>query len=347
MTEIAKARQTTDIIPVKTRDGSYNIVVKRGAISELKEYLNLERRVLIVTDSGVPAQYAKTVAKQCRNAVIKTVPTGEGSKSLSVFSEVMGVLVENGFTRSDCIIAVGGGVVGDLSGFVASAFMRGIDFYNIPTTLLSQVDSSIGGKTAINFEGYKNIVGAFYPPKAVVIDPDTLLTLDKRQLSNGLAEALKMSLTSDRELFSIFENCEAFESLDEIIKRSLYIKKNVVELDEHESGLRKILNFGHTLGHAVESADNMQNLYHGECVAIGMLPMCSQKVKSRLLPVLEKLSLPTKTDFGADVLIEACKHDKKLGGDKISVIFVEEIGSFLIKEMPFCEFTELVRQVLK
>ena len=194
------------IIPVKTSTGGYNIVLERGAISKLKEHLNLERKSLIVTDSGVPECYAKTVAEQCKEPFIVTVKEGEASKCFENFRYLLAKMVEYGFTRSDCVIAVGGGVVGDLAGFVAASFMRGVDFYNIPTTVLSQVDSSVGGKVAIDFEGYKNIVGAFYPPKAVIIDSDTLKTLPERQISNGLSEAVKMSLTSDKELFSIFEN---------------------------------------------------------------------------------------------------------------------------------------------
>jgi len=225
--------------------------------------------------------------------------------------------------------------------------MRGIDFYNIPTTVLSQVDSSIGGKTAVDFGGYKNIVGAFYPPKAVIIDPDTLSTLPARQISNGLAEALKMSLTSDGELFEIFEKKNAYENIDIIIEKALLIKKHVVEEDEKESGLRKILNFGHTLAHAIESANGMQELYHGECVALGMLPMCSREVRERLIPVLEKLSLPTVFSADYSVLSEAMSHDKKKSGKKITVIFVEEIGSFRMKDIDFNELAQIMKEAVK
>ena len=177
---------------------SYDIVVERGLLARASHHLNLNRRVLIVTDSGVPAEYAETVAAQCRESIICTVEQGEGSKSPEMFEKLLQMMLDNGFSRKDLVIAVGGGVVGDLSGFAASAYMRGIDFYNIPTTLLSQIDSSIGGKTAINFGGVKNIVGAFYQPKKVLIDPDLLKTLPHRQISNALAEAVKMALTSDR-----------------------------------------------------------------------------------------------------------------------------------------------------
>ena len=333
-------------ITVKTGRGSYNIRLKRGALEKAGEIFNLNRRVLIVTDTGVPKEYAQTVAEQCKTPVIKTIPEGEKSKQIDTYSDVLQTLVENGFTRTDCVVAVGGGVVGDLAGFAAATYMRGIDFYNVPTTVLSQVDSSIGGKTAIDFGGYKNIVGAFYPPRAVLIDPDTLKTLPERQISNGLSEAVKMALTSDEELFQIFEKSNISDSLDVVIERALYIKKQVVEQDEFEGGLRKILNFGHTLAHAIESAEGMENYYHGECVALGMIPMCSSSVRERLIPVLERLNLPTKIDFDKETLINAASHDKKMSGDSITVVYVKTAGSFELKKISFSEYADMIRQVL-
>ena len=221
-------------IHMDLKENSYDIIVERGILEKANEHLNLNRRVLVVTDSGVPGSYAKTLANQCKNPIICTVESGEASKSMETFQKLLSTMLENDFSRKDCVVAVGGGVVGDLSGFVASAYMRGVDFYNIPTTLLSQIDSSIGGKTAINFEGIKNIVGAFYQPKKVLIDPELLKSLPDRQISNGLAEAIKMALTSDNELFKIFENEDIEENIDEIIIRSLNIKKNVVQQDEKE-----------------------------------------------------------------------------------------------------------------
>lgn len=335
------------IIPVKTSSGEYNIVLERGALSRADEYLCLDRKVLIVTDTGVPSEYAQRVAGKCAQPFILTVEQGESTKNIDTWKDILTFLVEKGFTRSDCVVAVGGGVVGDLSGFAAASYMRGIDFYNIPTTVLSQVDSSIGGKTAVDFQGYKNIVGAFYPPKAVIIDPETLSTLPERQISNGLAEALKMSLTSDRELFELFETEDIDENIDIIIEKALLIKKYVVEEDEKESGLRKILNFGHTLAHAIESVNNMQELYHGECVALGMLPMCSDEVRERLIPVLRKLKLPTEFSADAESIIEAMKHDKKKSGDRITVIYVEIPGSFEMKDIAFSELTENMRKSVK
>jgi len=334
-------------LTVKTSTGSYKIYLERGALNKAHELLNLERRVLIVTDSGVPKVYAETVAKVSKNPYIVTVQEGEASKNMDNFKLLLETLTKYGFTRSDCVVAVGGGVVGDLAGFTAACYMRGIDFYNIPTTLLSQVDSSIGGKTAIDFGGYKNIVGAFYPPKCVIIDSETLKTLPDRQISNGLSESVKMSLTSDSELFRLFENDDIYENIDLIIEKSLLIKKRVVEEDEKEAGLRKILNVGHTIAHAIESENAMENLYHGECVAIGMLPMCSPSVRVRLSAVLKKLNLPTSADCDLSVLLEAIRHDKKMSGDNITVVFVDTVGEFSLKTVPYEEMIETIAKAFK
>lgn len=315
-------------IPVRTAQGGYEILLERGALSRAGEFLSLDRRVFIVTDSGVPARYAETLAAQCKTPTVVTVEQGEPTKSADTLLFLLEKMVRAGLTRTDCVAAVGGGVVGDLAGFAAACYMRGIDFYNIPTTVLSQVDSSIGGKTAVDFAGYKNIIGAFWQPRAVLIDADTLSTLPKRQISNGLAEAVKMSLTSDPELFSLFEREDYSERLETIIERALRVKKAVVETDEREAGLRKILNFGHTLAHAIESVNKMENLYHGECVAAGMVPMCAPEVRGRLVPVLRKLKLPVSFSCDATELIEAVRHDKKLDGDRLTVIRVPEIGRY-------------------
>lgn len=333
------------IIPVKTSQGFYDIILERGALSRAGEYLKLDRRVLIVTDTGVPKQYAEAVAECCKEPVIHTFPEGEASKNLDTFKSLLEALVENSFTRTDCIVAVGGGVVGDLSGFVASTYMRGIDFYNVPTTFLSQVDSSVGGKTAVDFMGIKNIVGAFYPPKGVIIDPETLSTLPPRQISSGIAESIKMAATCDRELFEFLEGCDVSSprSTDFIIARSLVIKKHVVEKDEKESGLRRVLNFGHTLAHGIEACGG---LFHGECVALGMLPMCTDEVRERLTNVLKRFNLPTEIPTDSDRIIEFARHDKKMSGDKINLICVSEIGKFEEKKIPFSEYENLIKEGL-
>lgn len=334
------------IIPVNVSGGSYDIVIEKGALDRVGELLKLNRKVLIVTDDNIPFKYAESVAKFSKYPVISVLPNGEKTKNFDSYKMLLEKMVEEGFTRSDCVVAVGGGVIGDLAGFVAASFMRGVDFYNIPTTVLSQVDSSIGGKVAIDFHGYKNIVGAFYQPKKVIIDSNVLKSLPKRQIANGLAEAIKMSLTSDKELFTLFETADIEENLDKIIEASLRIKKAVVEADEKEGGLRKVLNFGHTVAHGIESDNEMGNWYHGECVAVGMLPMCSDSVRERLVAVLKKAGLPVKIECSADRVIEAMSHDKKMSGDKITVITVNKIGEFAMNDVPFSELALKMKEVL-
>ena len=327
-------------------NNSYDITVGCDILCRAKELFNLNRRVLVVTDSGVPKEYAECVAGQAKEAKILTVCEGEGSKSFETLEKVLEAMTEMNMSRGDCAVAVGGGVVGDLTGFAASVYMRGIDFYNIPTTLLSQVDSSIGGKCAINFGGIKNIVGAFHQPRGVIVDTDVLKTLPKRHIAAGLAEAVKMSLTSNGELFSLFENLDEgkeYSNFEKIIVESLKIKKQVVEIDEKESGLRKILNFGHTFGHGVEAEEGMGGYYHGECVAIGMLPMCSREVRERLIPVLKKLGLPTDYSGKIDRALGYIVHDKKCVGNMVDVITVDTVGKCDIIKMSYGEIEKRVK----
>lgn len=402
------------ILNVGLGERAYDIVIERGCLAKADTLCNLDRKVLVVTDSGVPLEYARAVAAQCAEAHLTVVTQGEQSKSLEVFGELLQTMIEARFTRGDCVVAVGGGIVGDLAGFVAASYMRGVDFYNIPTTVLAQVDSSIGGKTAINLGGYKNMVGAFYQPKKVLIDLDVLRTLPRRQIANGLAEAVKMALTSDAQLFGLFEEAAAAGGfaagadagagvgadadaadagadadagagaavasapvgsaldaashtdavyaalephLETIIERSLRVKKYVVEQDECEAGLRKIMNFGHTIGHGIESYEQArygepnadasasagdtapaptdgreQGLYHGECVALGMIPLCAAPVRARLIPVLRALGLPTTRAFDASAVTQAIKHDKKSSQSGVTIITVPEIGTYAIEQ---------------
>ena len=323
---------------------SYDITVENGALRRASGLMDLNRRVLIVTDSGVPAEYAATVAAQCASPTVVTLPSGEETKSLDSFGRLISRMLAEKFTRTDCVVAVGGGVVGDLSGFAAACYMRGIDFYNIPTTLLSQVDSSIGGKTAVDADGVKNCVGAFWQPRAVLVDPSTLATLEKRQVANGMAEAVKMALTSDADLFEKLERGEA--DPETVILRSLKIKKAVVEADERESGVRRVLNFGHTLGHGIESAAGLHGLLHGECVALGMLPMCAPEVRGRLLPVLERLGLPTRVPVDAEQVLAAVCHDKKCDGATISYVYVPQIGEYEFRRAEIGQFCDSVLPLL-
>ena len=331
-------------IPVNLGPDSYQVVIEPGCLDRAGELLDLNRRVMIVTDDGVPEAYAKTLAAQCQSPCIHRVPAGEDSKSLRALEGILSHMLREGFTRSDCVAAVGGGVTGDLAGFAAACYMRGVDFYNLPTTVLSQVDSSVGGKTAVNLDGIKNIVGAFYQPRRVLIDVNTLNTLPPRQVSAGLAEAVKMALTCDEELFRLFETGRPEQQLQQIIARSVAIKGRVVEQDEKEQGLRKILNFGHTIGHGIES---VTGLYHGECVALGMLPMCGEAVRARLRPVLEQLNLPVTCRADPEAVYAALLHDKKSAGGTITVVRVEQAGSFRMEKTAPADLRGLIDLVVK
>ena len=319
-------------LPIDLGERSYEVILERGGLFHTAKYWNLDRRVLVVTDDGVPAEYAQTVAKAAKQGVVLTIPQGEESKSVTGYTRVLSALAVGKFTRRDCVVAVGGGVCGDLAGFAAATYMRGIDFYNVPTTMLAMVDSSIGGKTGINFEGVKNLVGAFWQPKGVLIDPDVLGTLDRRLFAEGIAEVIKMAATSDAKLFEKLEK-EPFEAnLVAIILGGLKIKKSVVERDETESGLRKILNFGHTIGHGIESAMS-PNLYHGECVALGMLPMCEGEARVRLQKLLRKAGLPTECQPDWEKVFEAVAHDKKGSAEGLDAVIVKQIGTCEIRRM--------------
>ncbi len=333
------------ILPLTLPQNSYDIIIERGCLQQAGQLLNLNRKVLIVTDTGVPEEYAQTVASACKEPVIITLPMGESTKSFPYFEQLCRTLLANGFTRTDCVVAVGGGVMGDLAGFVAASFMRGIDFYNIPTTLLSQVDSSIGGKVAIDLDDVKNIIGAFYQPKKVLIDPNVLSTLPARHIAAGLAEAVKMAACFDEQLFCQMEACQdPVDMLEDIIIGSLKIKRMVVEQDEKEAGLRKALNFGHTLGHAVETLSG--EFFHGECVALGMLPMCTPQVRKRLIPLLQRMNLPTAfPDIPAQQLLAVAGHDKKADGTQVSITFVEKIGSCKFIKIPVTELQRYLEGV--
>ena len=327
------------ILNMELGERSYDILIERGCLQQAGRLLHLNRKVCIVTDEGVPRQYVEKLAAQCESPVIVTADAGEETKTMETVTKLCRVMLERGFSRKDCVAAVGGGMVGDLAGFAAACFMRGVDFYNIPTTLLSQVDSSIGGKTGVNLDGVKNIVGAFWQPQKVLIDPDTLDTLSPRLYAEGMAEAVKMALASDEKLFEQLEQGDL--PVEELLYGALSIKKAIVEQDEREGGIRKLLNFGHTIGHGVESAAK-GSLYHGECVAIGLLPMCSQPVRARLQPVLERLGLPTSTDLDKEQIWQAMQHDKKSNSAGFSAVFVDQPGKAYAKNITFAEMKTIL-----
>lgn len=335
-------------LTVDLKERSYDITIGKNLLSDADKYFNLDRKVLIVTDDNIPSEYSEKIKGCSKNGIIKVIPNGEKSKSFEGLETLLKTMLDNGFSRKDCVVAVGGGVVGDLAGFAAATYMRGIDFYNAPTTVLSQVDSSIGGKVAVNFCGVKNIVGAFYQPKAVLIDTETLSSLPDRQIKNGLMEALKSGAIKDKELFEMFENTDK-PDITQIIYKSLTVKKKVVENDEKEKGERMLLNFGHTIGHGIEVAADGR-LFHGEAVALGMYLISDDTLRDRLKKIYSSLGMwenlkTVYTDLitnKADTIKSAILHDKKAADGVFSAVVVENIGDGKIKKMTAEEIDSLI-----
>ena len=334
-------RKVNEKMTVEIPGHKYNIHIKKGVLADVHKYVDLERKVLIVTDDEIPEEYVSALQQQCPECYLATVHAGEASKCFIYLQFIWNALLDNGFGRKDLLIGLGGGVVGDLTSFAAATYMRGVDYINIPTSTLAQIDSSIGGKGAINLGDVKNIVGAFHQPRAVFIDTDLLQTLDDRNFYNGLAEAVKAGLIGDAELFELFEQLPAEreqiqqEYIEQIIVKALAVKKSVVEQDEKENGLRQILNFGHTIGHAIESAGELAGMLHGEAIGIGMLQVTEDAaLRERLAAVLRKLNLPTSHEYPAEQLMEIISHDKKQSGNKINLILVKTPGKAEIVKMP-------------
>ena len=324
-----------------------DVIISKNILSDVHKYVNLERKVMIVADSGIPKQYINAVAKQCAKSYIKRFPKGEESKNLENYKNILNALVEARFTRNDLVIAIGGGVTTDLAGFAASSYMRGIEFVNIPTSLLAQVDASIGGKVGIDFGGVKNIVGAFHKPIKTIIDVETLKTLDERLFLEGISEIIKMAVTLDKEFYLYLESLDLEgikKDIEYIVNKSVMLKSRVVNSDENESGLRRVLNFGHTVGHAIEALSNGK-LLHGEAVSIGMTYMVEEPVKSRLISQLEKYHLPTNCKYTKEELFQYIKLDKKkVSDDKIIIVWCKEIGSFEFKEVTLKELEEIIER---
>ena len=334
-------KKVNEKMTVEIPGHKYNIHIKKGVLADVHKYVDLERKVLIVTDDEIPEEYVSAWQQQCAECYLATVHAGEASKCFIYLQFIWNALLDNGFGRKDLLIGLGGGVVGDLTSFAAATYMRGVDYINIPTSTLAQIDSSIGGKGAINLGDVKNIVGAFHQPRAVFIDTDLLQTLDDRNFYNGLAEAVKAGLIGDAELFELFEQLPAEreqiqqEYIEQIIVKALAVKKSVVEQDEKENGLRQILNFGHTIGHAIESAGELAGMLHGEAIGIGMLQVTEDAaLRERLAAVLRKLNLPTSHEYPAEQLMEIISHDKKQSGNKINLILVKTPGKAEIVKMP-------------
>ncbi len=338
-----------ETVEVPLGERSYKIFIGPGILTELHEYLKQKpvgNRYLIVTDSNVADLVGEDLLQLLSGAGLPahliTFEAGEESKNLATIEEITRKMVQAGADRKSAVIALGGGVAGDMAAFAASIFMRGIEFIQIPTTYLAQVDSSVGGKTGVNLPEGKNLVGTFYQPKAVFADIGTLATLAQSEIRNGLAEVVKYGMIKDPELFSFLEekwwdvlNLEPHATCH-IVKRSCEIKADVVARDELEGGLRRILNFGHTIGHAVEAASGYR-IPHGEAVAMGMVAVAKiaaskgifhQEDLERLDSLLERLGLPTKIpeEISRDEIADGLIHDKKAIGGKVFFVLPTGIG---------------------
>ncbi|MDE6550561.1 MAG: 3-dehydroquinate synthase [Clostridia bacterium] len=343
-------------LTVDLGERGYDIVIGRGLIGDVARHFECRgSKVLLVSDTNVAPLYADKVRSSIigRGLEVKlvTVPAGEKSKCadtlLSLYSEALAF----NMTRSDAIVALGGGVVGDLSGFAAATYMRGIDFIQIPTSLLAQVDSSVGGKVGIDLPEGKNLVGAFHQPRAVIIDPDTLDTLTDGFFADGMGEVIKYGCIVDAQLFDklgAIGGRDGFsECAEEIIARCCDIKRDIVERDEKESGCRKLLNFGHTYGHALEKISGYSAYSHGQAVAIGMTYITrlserdgytEQGCANKIARLCTMYNLPTQCSAAGDEIVKAITADKKgtLGG--VDAVFLKKIGDSFTRRVPFDYF---------
>jgi len=333
---------------------SYPIIIESGLLNTHADSSHLgHSAILIVTDSHVGPLYAEQLKRHINrpNCPVWQMPAGEQEKNLTRFSELLGFLAEQKLTRDSCIIALGGGVVGDLAGFAAACYMRGIAFIQVPTTLLAMVDSSVGGKTAVDLPAGKNLVGAFHQPKAVWIDPSVLTTLSEREFKAGLAEVLKYGAIIDADFFSWLEQNSAgllskqTDFIEQAIARSCQHKADIVARDETEQGERALLNFGHTFGHALEVLLDYSDLVHGEAVAIGMLlaaefsaecGLASKQDAARLESLLQELGLPTAIPNGlkADAILDKMRLDKKARHGELRLVLWRGIGqAYMAKDV--------------
>lgn len=334
-------------IDVHLGANSYPIYMQQGLLDRAGQVLRAHvgaRRICIVTDQNVRAHYADRLQRSLTEAGYETaclcVQPGEASKDIHALPALYEALVQHRLTRSDCIVALGGGVVGDLAGFLAATYLRGIDFVQMPTSLLAQIDSSVGGKVAVDLACGKNLVGSFYQPRAVLIDTQLLCTLPDRVFADGMGEVIKTACIKDAELFELLTACGdragAMAHMQQIVARCCAIKAGVVERDERDTGERMVLNFGHTLGHAIETVQHYGGYTHGEAVAIGMAQMqalCEKKglaapgTAQRIVALLERYGLPhTLQGIDIDAMKAATAVDKKRIGGRVNVVIVPEIG---------------------
>jgi 3-dehydroquinate synthase len=346
------------IIPVQLPQNSYNIVIAPGSLSQIGSHLsqlNLGKKALLVSNPEIFSYYGQIVIKSLEAAGFEVsshlIPPGETYKTLDSITHLYDTALENHLERSSTMIALGGGVIGDMTGFAAATWLRGINFIQIPTSLLAMVDASIGGKTGVNHPKGKNLIGAFYQPRLVLIDTQVLKTLPVREFRAGMAEVIKYGIIWDRDLFAQLEAAERLdelsylseELLQTILTRSCQAKADVVSQDEKEAGLRAILNYGHTIGHAIESLTGYSTINHGEAVAIGMvaagrlataLQMWTEEEENRQNALIEKAGLPTKIPSNVKIeeVIETLKTDKKVKAGKVRFILPTEIGKVTITE---------------
>ncbi|MDD3712274.1 MAG: 3-dehydroquinate synthase [Candidatus Izemoplasmatales bacterium] len=318
-------------INIKSKIRDYEIFIENGLLKEIDNYLDVSRKYAIIADDNIPDVIINRVINKLNNNIFIDFPHGEKSKSLFEYERIINSLIDKGMTKNYSIIALGGGVTGDLAGFIASTIFRGIDYIQIPTTLLSQIDSSVGGKVGINLPKAKNSLGSIYPPKMVLIDPSTLKYLPSREFNNGVAEMIKYGLIYSPDIYDKIKSGNIYDNLDELICECLKIKKHFVEIDEFDTAQRQILNFGHTFGHAYEAFYNYEKYLHGEAIALGMLQVIDPELKNDLIKVLQKYSLPTSDPAKKEDLIKFIKHDKKIQSKGINIVLVNKIGEAYIK----------------
>ncbi len=327
----------------------YDIYIERGILSGCADYakkLSSAQRVTVISDTNVAPLYLDKVTAPLENARFSVntfvFEAGEKSKHLGTISEIYRSLADFGMTRKDIIIALGGGVCGDMAGFAAASFLRGIDFIQIPTSLLAQVDSSVGGKTGVDLPQGKNLVGAFHQPIAVLIDPDTLGTLPDEFVIDGMGEVIKYGCIKDREFFEFLEAQNAEENIEKVIETCVKIKRDVVSRDEREKGERMLLNFGHTLGHGIEKLSGFTGITHGMAVAVGMILIAKageargeteKGTADKIIGLCEKYGLPTQTDYSFSQLAASAKGDKKSAGDGINLVLLRKIGESFTKKV--------------
>jgi 3-dehydroquinate synthase len=336
-------------VSVNASTKNYNIYIDSGLLPKSGEKIREVcggSKALIVTDDIVNDLYADTVEASLKSAGYSVSRfifiNGEASKNIETYSSLLHVLSGENLTRSDVVVALGGGVVGDLSGFAAATYLRGIRFVQVPTTLLAMVDSSVGGKTAVNLPSGKNQVGSFYQPDIVLCDYDTLETLSEDIFRDGCSEVIKHAIIKSSELFELLKQ-PIKNNIEEIIARNVKIKSEVVALDEHDTGIRQILNFGHTIGHGIEKHSGY-TVTHGSAVAVGMVAESKNSpCYNEITEMIKRYSLPYESDVSSEQLIAAAFSDKKRSGNKITMIDIEKIGKCNLKEYTMEELTEFIK----